>query len=95
MATCRISWCYWPSAIGPMPCCAPASHAAGPDAMKAQTLAEFQDGFSQMLQGTGPLPPGLAVYRNTVVKGWVDALQANYPAACRLVGEPFFRQAAV
>ncbi|MFL6717008.1 MAG: putative DNA-binding domain-containing protein [Burkholderiaceae bacterium] len=63
--------------------------------MKPQTLAEFQDGFSQMLQGTGPLPPGLAVYRNTVVKGWVDALQANYPAACRLVGEPFFRQAAV
>lgn len=77
-----------------MGCCAAASQAVGRDAMKPQTLAEFQDSFSQMLRETGPLPPGLAVYRNTVIKGWVDALQANYPAACRLVGEQFFREAA-
>jgi len=58
------------------------------------TLARFQDAFSRMLRDAGPLPPGLAVYRNTVMKGWVDALEANYPAVCSLVGVPFFREAA-
>lgn len=38
--------------------------------------------------------PGFAVYRNTVLKGCIDALQANYPAVCRLVGEDWFRAAA-
>jgi hypothetical protein len=38
--------------------------------------------------------PGFAVYRNTVLKGCVDALQANYPAVARLVGEEWFRAAA-
>lgn len=57
-------------------------------------LSRFQDDFARMLRDAGPLPPGLAVYRNTVMKGWVDALEANYPAVCRLVGVPFFREAA-
>jgi hypothetical protein len=38
--------------------------------------------------------PGFAVYRNTVLKGCVDALAANYPAVARLVGDEWFRAAA-
>ncbi|MGH8623581.1 MAG: HvfC/BufC family peptide modification chaperone, partial [Burkholderiales bacterium] len=38
--------------------------------------------------------PAFAVYRNTVMKGCIDALQANYPAVARLVGEEWFRAAA-
>jgi hypothetical protein len=38
--------------------------------------------------------PGFAVYRNTVLKGRIDALQANYPAVARLVGDEWFRAAA-
>ena len=38
--------------------------------------------------------PGFAIYRNTVRKGCVDALQANYPAVARIVGDEWFRQAA-
>ena len=38
--------------------------------------------------------PGFAVYRNTVTKGCIDALQANYPTVCALVGEAWFRAAA-
>ena len=38
--------------------------------------------------------PGFSVYRNTVVKGWIDALQGNFPAVARLVGEEWFRAAA-
>lgn len=38
--------------------------------------------------------PAFAVYRNTVFKGCVDALAANYPAVRRLVGEAWFAAAA-
>ena len=38
--------------------------------------------------------PAFAVYRNTVMKGCVDALQANYPSVARLVGDEWFRAAA-
>ena len=74
-------------------------------------LAEFQDAFARALTahsgdahgvGTGRhelawllAQPGFAVYRNTVTKGCVDALEANYPAVARLVGETWFRAAAV
>jgi hypothetical protein len=71
-------------------------------------LAGFQDGFAQALFAPDPaatpgLPPeiaalarqpGFAVYRNTVMKGCIDALQGNYPAVARLVGEAWFRAAA-
>jgi hypothetical protein len=69
-------------------------------------LRAFQDGFADALFGadlTGALPPeivplvaqpGFAVYRNTVIKGCIDALQANYPAVSRLVGDEWFRAAA-
>ena len=38
--------------------------------------------------------PAFAVYRNTVMKGCIDALEANYPAIARLVGSEWFRAAA-
>ena len=67
-------------------------------------LSRFQDDFSQLLrspQDEAPHPlqalahqPGFSVYRNTVLKGCIDALQANYPAVLRLVGEEWFRAVA-
>ncbi len=67
-------------------------------------LARFQDAFAHALlaPGTRAAPevatlvaqPGFAVYRNTVMKGCIDALQANYPAVARIVGEEWFRAAA-
>lgn len=67
-------------------------------------LALFQDEFAQALLDPAATPgdsiagltrqPGFAVYRNTVMKGCIDALQANYPAVARLVGEEWFRAAA-
>ena len=71
-------------------------------------LTRFQDGFAQALLAPDPaaapgLPPeiaalvrqpGFAVYRNTIMKGCIDALQANYPAVARLVGDEWFRAAA-
>lgn len=67
-------------------------------------LGRFQEEFVQALftgssPAGGPLDgaraqPGFAVYRNTVLKGCIDALQANFPAVARLVGDPWFRAAA-
>ena len=66
-------------------------------------LSTFQDGFSAALLGPpADAPwlsalesqPGFAVYRNTVLKGCIDALQANYPTVCQLVGDDWFRAAA-
>ena len=70
-----------------------------------RTLIEFQHAFAQALRHPDATPathdiavltaqPGFAVYRNTVMKGSVDALQANYPAVARLVGDQWFRAAA-
>ena len=39
-------------------------------------------------------PAGLAVYRNTIAKGCVDALAANFPTVARLVGDDWFQAAA-
>ncbi|MDH5245547.1 MAG: DNA-binding domain-containing protein [Betaproteobacteria bacterium] len=73
-------------------------------------LRAFQDGFAAALIApampsdaahdvAGEIArlvaqPGFAVYRNTVRKGCIDALQANYPAVSRLVGDKWFRAAA-
>ncbi len=66
-------------------------------------LAAFEDAFAASLLESGPqsgplaalvAQPGFAVYRNTVMKGCIDALQANYPVVNRLVGEEWFRAAA-
>jgi len=67
-------------------------------------LARFQDDFSRALLATDTaIPPAMtalatqpafAVYRNTVMKACIDALQANYPAITRLVGDEWLRAAA-
>lgn len=68
------------------------------------TLATFQDDFFQALL-TPPdevpghlrdllVQPGFAIYRNTVLKGCIDALQGNYPTVSRLVGDDWFQAAA-
>jgi hypothetical protein len=58
-------------------------------------LARFQDRFVRTLLAPElPAPGAFAVYRNTVMKGCIDALQANFPAVARLVGEEWFRAAA-
>lgn len=67
-------------------------------------LSDFQRGFAAALLGRSTdLPawiaavttqPAFAVYRNGVMKSAIDALQANYPAVVRLVGEEWFRAAA-
>jgi hypothetical protein len=76
--------------------------------MNMRALTRFQDGFAQALLAPDPAAapglapeiavlarqPGFAVYRNTVMKGCIDALQANYPAVARLVGEEWFGAAA-
>ena len=72
------------------------------------SLGEFQDAFVGALRGTEPTPanpaaewlatisaqPGFAVYRNTVMKGCVDALRANFPTVERLVGADWMAAAA-
>jgi len=69
-------------------------------------LRRFQDAFAYALlepeTAAGRAPdiaalvhqPGFAIYRNTVIKGCIDALQSNYPAVARLVGDEWFRAAA-
>ena len=69
-------------------------------------VAAYQDAFAAALLADGseasPFPmverlrrqPGFAVYRNTVMKGCIDALQANFPTVERLVGEEWLRAAA-
>ncbi len=63
--------------------------------MGASSLMHFQHDFAQaLLDPERPMPPAFAIYRNTVLKGCIDALQANYPAVARLVGTEWFRAAA-
>lgn len=69
-------------------------------------LGKFQDAFVKALEqrAGAPIaawlpdgeaePPGLAVYRNTIAKGCVDALAANFPTVTSLVGEEWFEAAA-
>jgi hypothetical protein len=68
------------------------------------SLARFQTAMADALQAPHRAPPaevaeiaaqpGFAVYRNTVTKGCIDALQANFPVVSRLVGDEWFRAAA-
>lgn len=64
-------------------------------------LGRFQDAFAAALAGdSAPLGewaetgPGLAVYRNTVAKGLVDALAAQFPTVARAAGEAWMAEAA-
>ncbi len=77
---------------------------APPSTVMPGALARFQDAFAHALLARKATPaaeiaaltaqPAFAVYRNTVMKSCIDALQANYPAVARLVGEEWFRAAA-
>ncbi|TAM05494.1 MAG: DUF2063 domain-containing protein [Paraburkholderia sp.] len=70
-------------------------------------LAERQRGFAAaLLDPALAAPPGLigpdgqdsarrfAVYRNNVNIALIDAVRANFPATCRIVGEEFFHAMA-
>ena len=67
-------------------------------------LLDFQDAFVEALRGdrarlspwlpNGAGEAGLAVYRNTIAKGCVDALAANFPTVLSMVGDEWFRAAA-
>jgi len=67
-------------------------------------LGQFQAGFAKALfapQDTDDrairrlqAQPAFAVYRNTVMKGCIDALESNFPAVAKLVGSEWFRAAA-
>jgi len=65
------------------------------------SLTGFQDAFVDALYGVESAAmaqlseqPGFSVYRNTVMKGCIDALSANFPTIERLVGSEWFRAAA-
>jgi hypothetical protein len=69
--------------------------------MNERSLAMFQDAFAAALHGADrsalasiAAQPAFAVYRNTVMKGNIDALAANYPCVRRLVGDDWFTAAA-
>ncbi|MGA0569860.1 DNA-binding domain-containing protein [Variovorax sp. VNK109] len=63
-------------------------------------IAFERDFVDALLHGSGVTMPQLArqpafaVYRNTVMKACIDALEANFPAVVRLVGRDWFRAAA-
>lgn len=62
-------------------------------------LADFQDQMAAALNGAGgrlgiDAPVGLRVYRNTIAKGLIEALAANFPTVQRLVGPDWFDSAA-
>jgi hypothetical protein len=64
-------------------------------------MTSFQQAFVQALLAEAPptdgpfAQPAFAVYRNTVLKGCIDALEANFPTVARLVGSDWFRSAAL
>jgi len=73
--------------------------------MSTSALDTFQHAFwawlwapvhadAPALQAEWQNQPGWAIYRNTVIKGCVDTLLANYPAVATLVGEEWLRATA-
>ena len=65
----------------------------------SDSFAGFQSSFvtslfDQDATSTWTMQPAFAVYRNTVMSGCIDALQANFPSVARLVGVDWFRAAA-
>lgn len=62
-------------------------------------LSTWQDAFTIALRAPQPtIPeahhPAFAVYRNTVWKGWIDAVVGNFPAVTSLVGDKWMYAAA-
>lgn len=66
-----------------------AFHAAFADALDGRPESLWPE-----IGGDDRSAASLAVYRNTTVKGRIDALQANYPTVAELTGEEWFRAAA-
>jgi hypothetical protein len=56
-------------------------------------LIRFQRDFARALDR--PAQGAMAVYRNTVIHGAVEALRANYPVVEQIVGEEMFEHVAV
>jgi len=56
-------------------------------------LIQFQRDFARALDR--PAQGAMAVYRNTVVHGAVEALRANYPVVEQIIGEEMFEHVAV
>ena len=56
-------------------------------------LLEFQHGFAAALDAPAHGP--MAVYRNTVLHGAVEAVRANYPVVAQIVGSEMFEAVAV
>ena len=60
--------------------------------------AEFQRAFAYAVAAKRPprdMPPAFAVYRNTWLKGLLDALDAGYPTVAMILGEEAFRAVAI
>lgn len=63
------------------------------------TLSQFQDRFARALHTEGSdfppsLSPAFAIYRNTAMRGCIDALEAGFPSVACLVGREWFRAAS-
>lgn len=56
-------------------------------------LVQFQRDFAASLDR--PAAGAMAVYRNTVIHGAVEALRANYPVVEQILGEEMFERVAV
>ena len=56
-------------------------------------LGSFQRQFAKAING--PATGTLAVYRNTVIHGAVEALRSNYPVVAQIVGDEMFESIAV
>lgn len=62
-------------------------------------LVQFQHAFAAALHDEASdfalaAQPAFAIYRNTVMRACLDALEANFPAVACLVGRDWFRAAA-
>jgi hypothetical protein len=58
-------------------------------------LGTFQRDFGRALLDGSGTSAALRVHRNTVMKGLVDALIANYPTVAQLVGDEWFEACAL
>ncbi len=59
------------------------------------SLRSLQTGFLDALFGAEPSEGRLQLYQNNVRANFADSLRSTYPAVWRLVGEDYFRQAAL
>jgi hypothetical protein len=66
----------------------------------SESLREFQASFFAALLGNGGADaawarqPGFAIHRNSVIRGAIDALAANFPTVRQLLGDEAFDHAA-